>query len=75
MNIQEMKEFVEELRVRTEIMKQLRELHKLDEGTLGGSGGGHEVRADQGAALFKEMKELVDELKTQRQKAKTDGGK
>jgi len=75
MTLQEMKEFAEELKVKTEIMKLLHELHKLDEGTSGGMGDGQVVKTDQVAPLLKEMKELVDQLKAEREKAKKDGSK
>ncbi len=75
MTIQEMKQFAEELKVKTEIMKQLRELHSLDEGTGGGICGGHDVKTDQVAALLKEMKALVDQIRAEREKGKKDGSK
>lgn len=73
MTMQEMSEFAEELKVKTEITKQLRELHQLDEGTTGGVGGGQAVKTDQAAPLLKEMRELIDQLKSERAKAKKDG--
>jgi hypothetical protein len=69
-----MEAFVKELKVKKEIMKQLLDIHDLEKMRHNPTRG-HDINADQVAALLKEMKELVDELKTQRQKAKTDGGK
>jgi hypothetical protein len=74
MNIKEMKEFVDELKVRTEVMKQLRALDDLG-GMGGGMYGGHAVKTDQVAALLKEMKALVDQIKAEREKARKDGSK
>ncbi len=65
MAVEEMKNFVEELKVRTEIMKQLRELKEVDDPNHGHTGG-----SDQAAALLKELKELVNELKAERAKGK-----
>ena len=70
MSTEELKQFAEELRVRAEVMKQLRELNKLDEGTAGGMAGGHALDTDHLTALLKEMKELVNQLKTERETAR-----
>jgi len=75
MTVQEMKEFVEELKVRTEIMKQLRELSKIDIVNGGGMVVGHTVNADQLAPLLKEMKALVEQIKAERERGKKDGSK
>ena len=73
MTIEEMKEFAEELKVKTEIMKQLKELRNLE--SMGGGMGGQAVKTDQVAAILKEMKALVDEIKVERDKGKKDGSK
>ncbi len=75
MTIQEMKGFAEDLKVKTEIMKQLHELNKLDEGTSGGMGGGQAVKTDDTASLLKEMKALLEQIKAEREKGKKDGSK
>ncbi len=72
MTVQEMKGFAEELKVKTEIMKQLHELHKLDEAG-GGMGGGNAVKIDPVEALLKEMKALIEQLKAEREKTKKGG--
>ena len=69
MTVEEMKTFVEELKVRTEIMKQLRDLHDI-ESTLDNPNRVHAVVAEQPAALLKVVKELVDQLKADREKTK-----
>ena len=74
MTIEEMKTFAEELKVKTELMKQLRDLRDL-EGMRDDPNRSHAVRADQAAALLKEMKELVEQLKAEREKAKKDGSR
>ena len=74
MTIEEMKEFAEELKVKTEIMKQLKRATQPHE-SIGGGMGGQAVKTDQVAAMLKEMKALVDEIKAEREKGKKDGSK
>jgi hypothetical protein len=71
MSIEELEKFSEELKVRTEVMKQLNVLQNLE---LRG-GDGQRVKNDQVDALIKEMKTLIDQIKSERQKAKTEGSK
>jgi len=74
MTIEEMKEFNEELKVRTEVMKQLLEVHDL-EGMRDGTVSRHAVNPDQVAPLLKEMKALVDQIRAEREKGKKNGSK
>jgi RNA polymerase sigma factor (sigma-70 family) len=77
MSIREMETFSEELKVRTQIMKQLRDLGKIDKIDQETDEGvrGRAVTIDQVAGLLKEMKALVDEVKAERENAKKDKSK
>ena len=68
MSVEEMKSFVEELKVRTEIMKQLRELKEVDDPNHG-----HPTGSDQVAPVLKELKELVHKLEAERAKGNKGG--
>ncbi len=74
MTMDEMKTFAAELKMKTEIMKQLRGLHDLEK-TRDAPDQSRTIKPDQAAALVKELKELVDGLKAERTKAKKDGSK
>ncbi len=72
MTVQEMKAFAEELKVKAEIMKQLRDLKELEQGHEDPNRS-HAVNADQAAPLLKEMKALIEQLKAEREKPKKSG--
>jgi RNA polymerase sigma factor (sigma-70 family) len=66
MTLKEMKEFVEELKVRKEMNEALNEMHSAGEGgTPGPNAGAKQAQTDQ---LVKELRELVGQLKSGKSK-------
>lgn len=72
MTVQEMHQFAAELKVKSEIMKQLCELKELEK-RHEDPNRYHAVMADQAAPVIKELKALVEQIKAGREKAKKSG--
>ena len=66
MNLKEMKEFVEELKTRKEMLNAVTALNSINEGGIRGEPSA--VKSDQLDRLLKEIHELIDQLKAVKSK-------